>query len=493
MTLQDLDAAFRARVAKDKKLAEIRRKIAAGKATFKDTAAYSERISNLLGETLSGHIEQIPASERAKICEWLLRNQYADTNETLAAVQRALDEADGIRLAPQKPPFPAKRVNKVSGALEDVTASMDVIRRRANGPVANVSKSFHDDYIKRNAEFRSKAGLPCYIVREAASGCCKWCTEIAGRYECNGDLPEDVYRRHDNCSCTTTYENGRMRQDVWSKRQWEAPEPDAGAEPPTVFTEENRPAGFQPKVLTGGEKVIEQSKKALQNAADSGIMESELGRFKDRLRTDKTMTPDYYSAVKEKFSHGSKSAKQAFNVFVPYDSVADSEFIGIPHYDPKTKKIFMNYSADISGVRGSCATWFHEHGHLIDDAAGKISHDELFRKALSEDYMGYMQRYGRKHGLKTFDKVQSAIGKDLDDMRKHSGISDIFHGVSKGNIQGCSGHPLWYWDEPDNLPQEAFAHMFECQFDETRYREMKEHFPKSLARFEEILEGAVNQ
>ena len=79
MTLQDLDAAFRARVAKDKKLAEIRRKIAAGKATFRDTAAYSERISNLLGETLSGHIEQIPASERAKICEWLLRNQYADT------------------------------------------------------------------------------------------------------------------------------------------------------------------------------------------------------------------------------------------------------------------------------------------------------------------------------------------------------------------------------------------------------------------------------
>lgn len=265
MTLQDLDAAFRARVAKDKKLAEIRRKIAAGKATFRDTAAYSERISNLLGETLSGYIEQIPASERAKVCKWLLRNQYADTNETLAAVQRVLDEADGIRLAPQKPSFPAVRVNKVSGALEDVTAAMDVIRRRANAPVANVSKSFHDDYIKRNAEFRSKAGLPCYIVREAASGCCKWCTEIAGRYECNGDLPEDVYRRHDNCSCTTTYENGRMRQDVWSKRQWEAPEPDAGAEPPTFFTEENRPAGFQPKVLTGGEK--------------SGIMTKVQGNF----------------------------------------------------------------------------------------------------------------------------------------------------------------------------------------------------------------------
>ena len=47
---------------------------------------------------------------------------------------------------------------------------------------------------------------------------------------------------------------GRMRQDVWSKRQWEAPESDAGASPPTFFTDENRPTGFQPQVLTGGEK-----------------------------------------------------------------------------------------------------------------------------------------------------------------------------------------------------------------------------------------------
>ena len=107
---------------------------------------------------------------------------------------------------------------------------------------------------RRTAQFRSGAGQQCSIVREAASGCCQWCTEMAGRYECNGDLPEDVYRRHDNCSCTTTYENGRMRQDVWSKRQWEAPEPDAGASPPTTFTDETRPTGFQPQVLTGGRK-----------------------------------------------------------------------------------------------------------------------------------------------------------------------------------------------------------------------------------------------
>ena len=35
-----------------------------------------------------------------------------------------------------------------------------------------------------------------------------------------------------------TYENGKQRQDVWSKRSWTAPEVGAGAPPPTRFTPE---------------------------------------------------------------------------------------------------------------------------------------------------------------------------------------------------------------------------------------------------------------
>jgi len=46
---------------------------------------------------------------------------------------------------------------------------------------------------------------------------------MAGRFE-YGEEPDDIYRRHDNCDCTVTFENGRKRQDVWSKREWEAPE-----------------------------------------------------------------------------------------------------------------------------------------------------------------------------------------------------------------------------------------------------------------------------
>ena len=64
---------------------------------------------------------------------------------------------------------------------------------------------------------------------------------MAGRYE-YGEEPDDVYRRHDNCGCTVTFENGRKRQDVWSKREWEAPKEGAGAGDPVVFTAEQSAA-----------------------------------------------------------------------------------------------------------------------------------------------------------------------------------------------------------------------------------------------------------
>ena len=74
-------------------------------------------------------------------------------------------------------------------------------------------------------------------------------------------MPEDVFRRHDNCDCKTIFENGKQRQDVWSKRTWEVPETGPGAESPAVFTEE--PA-----------KTIEQRNlqqfRGLTNSRDSG-------------------------------------------------------------------------------------------------------------------------------------------------------------------------------------------------------------------------------
>ena len=93
--------------------------------------------------------------------------------------------------------------------------------RRAESGAENIGNSMHDNCIEENAKLHDKAGLDTYLVRDAGGGCCAWCAAIAGRYK-YADAPDDVFRRHDHCTCTTTYECGKMRQDVRSKKNWEA-------------------------------------------------------------------------------------------------------------------------------------------------------------------------------------------------------------------------------------------------------------------------------
>ena len=57
----------------------------------------------------------------------------------------------------------------------------------------------------------------------------------AGRYN-YGSEPEKVYKRHDNCTCIVTFESGRFRQDVWSKKSWEEAPKGVKFKKPTVLT-----------------------------------------------------------------------------------------------------------------------------------------------------------------------------------------------------------------------------------------------------------------
>ena len=138
-----------------------------------------------------------------------------------------------------------------------------------------------------------------------------------------------------------------------------------------------------PKRLTGGD--------------GSGIIQtSELGTFKQRLLSDSRIDDDYYSVIKERYSHGSDNAKAAFNKFIPNDSVEDAIYSGVPCYDPNTNKIYMSYSGDLYNPRGPGVTWFHEHGHMLDNALGSISHNEEYINELQADFMKYVKDYERK-------------------------------------------------------------------------------------------------
>lgn len=152
------------------------------------------------------------------ILEPLLRGNYDDVNAICEEVQSALDAKKGIGLKPQKADFPAERIRAaIGGAAVKETAehAIQVLGRTAE----NITGSFQTDYIKKNAEFRSKAGLNCYIERKDSHNCCDWCAKLAGRYRYPDEAPKDVYRRHDNCTCDVSYVSEKGRQNVHSKRQ----------------------------------------------------------------------------------------------------------------------------------------------------------------------------------------------------------------------------------------------------------------------------------
>ena len=239
----------------DSRLKVIAEKINLKTADFKDTAEYSEIVSKYISEVIQDNIGEITVPlGKQFVCNSLLKDHYERINGVLGTVQASVDEKLNIHIAPQKAPFPLERVMQVAHSLEDPTVPPETIVRRAGAPVENVAKSFHDDYIKKNAKFRNDAGLKCYLVRTTDGNCCDWCTQIAGRYD-YATAPDDIFRRHDNCGCTTIYENGRQRQDVWTKKSWEVPEIQDKEYKPTVFdsdqAKELEKKNLQYKGLTG--------------------------------------------------------------------------------------------------------------------------------------------------------------------------------------------------------------------------------------------------
>ncbi len=222
---------------------------------------------------------------------------------------------------------------------------------------------------------------------------------------------------------------------------------------------------------------------------DVFILESDLGKFKKMLdNQSKNIDKEYRKILVERFSHGSKNAKALYIKYVQNDSIGSLDYPDVPCYNTYDNKIYLNASMDLINPRGAGVTWFHEHGHYIDAALGYISDDDVFRKLLDQDVLKLRDKFSRKFHLLTLDKVDVTISNEMFDMRLHSAVSDLLNGLTRNSISGITNHDLNYWLQDETaITSEAFAHMYECQFDEKRHNEMKKYFPLSLKYFEKMI------
>lgn len=253
----------------DKELSVILEKMKARTADFEDMQRYSLRTAEIRAEVLKENLSPAGNGQNEEACIQILKDQHEDVFQKESAVQKALDQKQNIHISPKKPKFPAERARKAAHSLEDETVPFETIQRRAENAVANIANSFHDDYIKENAEFRQNTGLKCHVIRLGASKCCSWCAEVAGRYEV-GKEPADFWRRHDHCSCRMDYENQKVHQRLsGTSKGWKV---DSEVQRRQAQRIEYKPVRF----LREEAKALESEKlsqiKGLTNQAGSGTI-----------------------------------------------------------------------------------------------------------------------------------------------------------------------------------------------------------------------------
>lgn len=238
--LAAIQASFADKVAADRELKKIKKKIEAEAAEMTDGHAYAERLGEILSDVLLDEItpEALPdgtlyynIADRA--IRPMIEQNHDMINLTAADIQRIIDAAQNIGLAPVQPEIDKGRVD---GLIDKMSGAEDY-RKWLGEPIVNIAEHSFDEYVRKNADFRHKAGFEPKIVRTLGTSevrrskkriyqiPCAWCRNLAGIYNYYDvyNTGNDVFRRHEGCRCVVTYQNGSFRQNVHTRDTWENP------------------------------------------------------------------------------------------------------------------------------------------------------------------------------------------------------------------------------------------------------------------------------
>lgn len=223
--LKTLKEALTEKLSNSKKVNQLITNFESGRGTYGDMYELSKNVGELLSETfaenLSGAV--LPDGKMyyniaKRTVEPMMKNNYEIITDAGAIVQEYNNRAAGLGIKAQ---IPALNQDRIDGIINRLASAelFDDIKWILDEPIVNFSMSVVDDMVKANMDFHHKLGLKPRITRKAAAGCCEWCDALEGEYEYPDDVPDDVFRRHQRCRCTTEYNpvSGK-RQNVWTKQ-----------------------------------------------------------------------------------------------------------------------------------------------------------------------------------------------------------------------------------------------------------------------------------
>lgn len=196
---------------RNKHIQDLIKKFDSGKATLPDIDAIAKATGYALQVAIKKNVaENVAAFADEETVAAILKETFKDNYEMINAiaqnVQKRLDEAAGINIKPQKAAFPTKRVKNLAKFVAGKDLTDDKVASEFGAAVENLNGSMYADYVKANADFRSKAGLKVYVTRKSNGKCCEWCDKLLGKHV-YPDVPKEVWQRHKRCTCEITYAN----------------------------------------------------------------------------------------------------------------------------------------------------------------------------------------------------------------------------------------------------------------------------------------------
>lgn len=214
---------FNSFVRSDQKLNDLQNRLNGGNVKYSMGYEFAERVgelasqalqNNLSAEVLPNGVMYLNISDR--IIPELMKKVQQLVDGFCSKVTEAVNEASRIRIKSQPTEFNADKAHGLAKKVSD-----DVFEKQKwvlDEPIVTNSLGVVDDHIRAQADFHSRSGLNPQISRVTAGKCCNWCRNLAGRYNYPKDVPNDVFKRHENCRCEVEYWPGDgKRQDVWSK------------------------------------------------------------------------------------------------------------------------------------------------------------------------------------------------------------------------------------------------------------------------------------
>lgn len=244
---------FENKLKKDRKLKRLAKRIRDG-TSYDDASEYSVRLGELLSESLLDNTETLSFMSEEVASEVLypmLTTDHDLLTEVVNTVQTNMNEADGLGLSALLPDLDTNRIDGLISKISSYEAFTDA-RWLLAEPIVNYSQAVIDEGMRKNAEASARLGLKAVIRRKTAPteysrGAkivrskkgktysypysryvsmyrfpCDYCSGLAGTYDYDKIASGDrtIYRRHEHCRCTLTFERGRERQYVWWKQEW---------------------------------------------------------------------------------------------------------------------------------------------------------------------------------------------------------------------------------------------------------------------------------